>query len=95
MNQCTNVYDMPKVAVFSTGDELLPAGEQPGPGQICDCNNPMLIAQLAEMGVRATDLGSVPDDYQATVKFLKQYRNQFRHRLQHQGKIAFSRLDKT
>ena len=35
----------PHVAVVATGDELVPAGQAPGPGQIRDANGPALVAQ--------------------------------------------------
>ena len=37
----------PRVAVLSTGDELVEAAETPGPGQIRNSNGPMLVAQVA------------------------------------------------
>lgn len=54
----------PRVAVFSTGDELRDGAV--GPGQIPDANRPMLIALCREAGAEATDLGILPDDRDAT-----------------------------
>ena len=56
------VMRRPRVAVASTGDELVPV-EIPelGPGQIRDSNRPMLIALLVEAGVDVLDLGRIPD----------------------------------
>lgn len=53
----------PRVAVMSTGDELVPpeTGEL-GPGLIRDSNRPMLLALVAEAGAEGIDLGRVPDD---------------------------------
>jgi len=53
----------PTVAVFSTGDELVPA-DTAGlrPGAIHDSNRPMLVAALGELGANVLDLGIVPDD---------------------------------
>jgi len=53
----------PRVAVMSTGDELVPpeTGEL-GPGLIRDSNRPMLLALLLEAGAETIDLGRVPDD---------------------------------
>src|SRR5262249_15134355 len=42
-----SVYTRPRVAVISTGDELVPLEASPGPGLIRDTNRPMLGA-LAE-----------------------------------------------
>lgn len=52
-----------RVAVLSTGDELLPdpAG-QAAPHQIFDANRPMLLALLAGWGFDPVDLGHAPDD---------------------------------
>lgn len=50
-----------RVAVISTGDELVEAGEQAGAGQIYDANRPMLLSMAARWGYEALDLGRVPD----------------------------------
>jgi len=51
----------PRVAVFSTGDELTPVEHPLTPGKIHDANSYALTA-LAEMyGAQATNLGIVPD----------------------------------
>jgi molybdopterin molybdotransferase len=53
----------PRVAVMSTGDELVPAETSALPlGKIRDSNRPMLMALLAESGVEVIDLGPVGDD---------------------------------
>ena len=51
-----------RVGVISTGDELVPADEPPGPGQVRDVNSPMLAALLAEYGAECVDYGIVSDD---------------------------------
>lgn len=52
-----------RVAVLSTGDELLPDPAAPAaPHQIFDANRPMLLALLAGWGFEAVDLGHAPDD---------------------------------
>jgi molybdopterin molybdotransferase len=60
------VFTRPTAAVLSTGDELVPPGEKPGPSQIRDCNGPSLLAFLAARGLEAVDLGRAPDDLEAT-----------------------------
>ena len=59
-----------KVAVFSTGDEVVPPGQPLAPGQIYDSNRFSLIGALQRLGMDVLDLGGVPDDpalLQATV----------------------------
>ncbi|NDY95637.1 gephyrin-like molybdotransferase Glp [Wenzhouxiangella limi] len=55
----------PKVAFFSTGDELKPVGETLAPGQIHDSNRYTLFGMLSELGVEIEDLGIVPDQREA------------------------------
>ncbi|WP_170789681.1 molybdopterin-binding protein [Ruegeria lacuscaerulensis] len=54
-----------RVAVLSTGDELVEPGDSAGPGQIYDANRPMLLSLLEGMGFGAVDMGRVPDDREA------------------------------
>jgi molybdopterin molybdotransferase len=56
-----NVHPLPRVGVLTTGNELVPPGQAPGPGQIPDSNRPSLLAALAGLGFPAVDLGIVPD----------------------------------
>ena len=44
------VFCRPKVAVISTGDEIMPAGSQLMPGRIFDTNLPFVTGRLAELG---------------------------------------------
>jgi molybdopterin molybdotransferase len=55
----------PRCAVVATGDELVPAGELPGPGRIRNSNGPMLAAQVRELGLDCDDLGQVGDERDA------------------------------
>jgi molybdopterin molybdotransferase len=53
----------PRVAVLSTGDEVLPPDADRVPaGAIRDANRPMLVAMLDDVGVETLDAGIVPDD---------------------------------
>jgi molybdopterin molybdotransferase len=52
----------PKVAIIDSGDELRPAGEPLGPGQIPASNGPMLAAMLSGMPCRIERLGPIGDD---------------------------------
>lgn len=60
---CPTVYGNPRVAVLSTGDEVVPPETvELEPGLIRDANRPLLKALLAEVGVEVVDLGIVGDD---------------------------------
>jgi molybdopterin molybdotransferase len=54
-----------RVAVFSTGDEVVSPGSPLGPAQLYDANHFMLRAWLARLGCRATDLGILRDEPRA------------------------------
>ncbi len=57
-----DVFERLRVAVISTGDELVEAGGTAGLGQIFDANRPMLLAQIRAWGMEAVDMGRIPDD---------------------------------
>ena len=65
----------PRVALFSTGDELVMPGavapEQMKPGTIYNSNRFFLRALLQRLGCELTDLGVVPDRRDATVDALR------------------------
>jgi molybdopterin molybdotransferase len=65
----------PRVALFSTGDELVMPGavppEQMRPGAIYNSNRFFLRALLRRAGCEVTDLGIVPDQREATVQALR------------------------
>jgi len=56
------VFQRLRVAVISTGDELVEPGQAARAGQIYDANRPMLSALLGQMGHEVLDLGRVADD---------------------------------
>jgi len=59
-----------KVAIVSTGDEVVRAGERPAPGQVYDANAPMLAPLVASAGALPTDLGVFPDNFEAVKRRL-------------------------
>jgi molybdopterin molybdotransferase len=56
------VFALPSAAVLSTGDEVVPAGDDPGPGQIRDSNGPAIAAFLGSLGIAPTILDPASDD---------------------------------
>ena len=56
------VYRRPRVAILSTGDELVTAAERPKPGQIRDGNAPALAALARQCGGEALQLPIARDD---------------------------------
>jgi molybdopterin molybdotransferase len=56
------VYPRPKVAVLATGDELVPVEQEPGPGQIRNSNQSMLVAQIQGAGAIPVPLGIARDN---------------------------------
>lgn len=56
------VYRRPRVAVVSTGDELVAPGEPLRPAAIYDANGPTVLAAIAENGGEPVSFGAVPDN---------------------------------
>ncbi|WP_375230897.1 molybdenum cofactor synthesis domain-containing protein [Roseobacter sp. S98] len=54
-----------RVAVVSTGEELVEPGETARDGQIFDANRPMLLDLARRLGHAPVDMGRVPDDRDA------------------------------
>jgi molybdopterin molybdotransferase len=61
------VHRRPKIALFATGDELVPPGTEPGPGQIVYSNGFALAALARDEGADVTDLGVIHDTLEATI----------------------------
>jgi molybdopterin molybdotransferase len=57
-----NVTRRIRVAIFSTGDELVSPGSPRRPAQLFDSNRVMLMAMLARLGCEVSDLGILGDD---------------------------------
>jgi molybdopterin molybdotransferase len=64
------VYRKPRVAVISSGDEIVPLNEKPRPGQVRDSNAFLAAAQVAEWGGLPLMYGIIPDDFNALRKTL-------------------------
>ena len=54
----------PRVAILSMGDEVVPPGAEPAPGQIRDVNSYTVAAQVSRAGGEPVALGIVGDEYQ-------------------------------
>ena len=57
-----DVRRRPKVAYFSTGDEILSLGEPPREGAVYDSNRYTVQAMLAQLGCEVIDMGVVRDE---------------------------------
>ncbi|MCU1219975.1 MAG: moeA, partial [Candidatus Angelobacter sp.] len=56
------VYRKPRVAILSTGDELVEVAEKPGPSQIRNSNSYSLAAMVVECGGEPVQLPIAPDE---------------------------------
>jgi len=65
-----SVRRRPRVALLSTGDEIVDPGTPLKPGQLYNSNRPMLKRLLETFGAEVVQLVSVPDDYAQTVALL-------------------------
>jgi molybdopterin molybdotransferase len=66
-----------RVAIVSTGDEVVRAGSALAEGQVYDANAPMLASLVTSAGAVATDLGVLPDDLQQVKAQLAEAARQF------------------
>ena len=57
------VAERPRVAIISTGDELVPPENAPGPGQVRDINSYSVASLVEDAGGEPVHIGLVPDDY--------------------------------
>ncbi|MEM3833499.1 MAG: molybdopterin biosynthesis protein [Thermoprotei archaeon] len=56
------VYVKPRIAIISTGDEIVMPGSKLGPAKVYDVNGFSLSSMVAEMGAQPSYLGVLPDD---------------------------------
>lgn len=62
---CVSVFRRPRVAILSTGDELLSVGESVTPGMVVDSNGVSLAAAVKECGAEVVPLGIARDNYES------------------------------
>ncbi|SEQ14512.1 MULTISPECIES: molybdopterin molybdotransferase MoeA [Pseudomonas] len=67
-----DVFRRPRVAILSTGDELVEPGKPLGPGQIYNSNRTVLASWLKRLGCEVIDAGILPDDLERTREQLAQ-----------------------
>ena len=65
------VYRKPKVALISTGDEIVDVEEDPLPGQVRNINQHSLAGLIEECGAELADLGVIRDDRRALTSALE------------------------
>jgi molybdopterin molybdotransferase len=65
------VHRAPRVAVLTTGDELVPPATEPRPGQLRDSNTDFLLAAGATLGIACEPLGIAPDREEALVPLVE------------------------
>ena len=58
-------YQKPRVAILSSGDEIVPINQGPGPGQVRDANAYLAAAQVQEWGGLPLIRGILPDEFNA------------------------------
>jgi molybdopterin molybdotransferase len=66
------VYRQPKVAVISTGDELVEPQETPQVSQIRNSNAAQIMAQLQQLGITGRYIGIAKDSPESTRKMLEE-----------------------
>jgi molybdopterin molybdotransferase len=66
-----SVNRQPRVAVISSGDEVVPMERKPGPGQIRDANGHSISALIRFCGAESVCYDIVPDDAAALTRTLK------------------------
>jgi len=66
------VYRQPRVAIISTGNEIIAPGEPLPSGAIYDSNGAIIAAAVEELGGKPIPLGAVGDDEQALQEVLAQ-----------------------
>lgn len=70
--QTVPVHPRARVAVLSTGDELVEDGRALRPGEIRESNRRMLAGMLREAGCEVVDMGTVRDDEAALESVLRE-----------------------
>jgi len=67
-----NVYKKPVVGIISTGDEIVPIQNIPGPAQVRDINSYSISSQIVQAGGIPLSFGIIKDNYDALIETYKQ-----------------------
>lgn len=71
------VYRLPRIAILSTGDELVSPGTSPLlPGKLYNSNGSMIAALLLQLGLSVTELAQSPDSLTDTTSTLRRLSEQ-------------------
>jgi molybdopterin molybdotransferase len=62
--QNISIYKKPKVGIISTGDEVIPIDQKPGPGQVRDINSYTLSAFCLQAGAVPVNMGLCKDNFE-------------------------------
>ncbi len=65
------VAGRPRVSILVTGDEVVPADTDPGPGELRDSHTDFLLAACGSLGIAAQPLGIAPDRPQDLVPLVR------------------------
>lgn len=66
------VFDLPKIAMIVTGNELREIGEELNPGQIYNSSGPALQAYLETIGVKDVQIFHAEDDFEKVILTIKE-----------------------
>lgn len=61
----------PRVAIFSSGDEVVPPDQTPGPGQVRDINSAMLAALVRQHGGEPLRQPHLPDEFEGMLAAMR------------------------
>lgn len=64
-------YNIPRVAIISTGDELMPIDRKLMPGKIRDSNRYLLVNYCREHGVIAEVIGTAADNTASVIEYIR------------------------
>ncbi len=87
------VFAIPRIALYTTGDELTEPGQPLAPGKIYNSNLPLLSARLTELGMPAQWSGHLRDDAEAVADAIRQAADQGADLIITTGGVSVGRKD--